>query len=53
MTDQQRRKNRLFIVLIFGMAIIPVLLAWVMGGQSTIYCWQDEQGAAYCSGGAD
>jgi hypothetical protein len=34
MTDQQKRKNRFFIILIFGMAIIPFLLAWVLNGKA-------------------
>jgi hypothetical protein len=33
MTNQQK-KNRLFILLIFGMAIIPFLIAWILGGKA-------------------
>lgn len=31
----QQKKNRLFILLIFGMAIIPVAIAWIMGGKAS------------------
>ncbi|MEQ1545393.1 hypothetical protein [Methyloglobulus sp.] len=33
MIDQQK-KNRLFILLIFGMAIIPFTIAWMLGGKA-------------------
>ena len=44
MTDQQLRKNRLFIVLIFGMAVIPVLLAWAMGGKAPFIAGRTNKG---------
>lgn len=31
----QRKKNRLFILLIFGMAIIPFAMAWILGGKAS------------------
>jgi hypothetical protein len=33
MTNNQQRKNRLLVLLIFGMTIIPFTIAWVMGGK--------------------
>lgn len=30
----QQKKNRLFILLIFGMAIIPFAIAWILGGKA-------------------
>ena len=30
----QKKKNRLFILLIFGMAIIPLAIAWILGGKA-------------------
>ncbi len=30
----QQKKNRIFILLIFGMAIIPVAIAWMLGGKA-------------------
>jgi hypothetical protein len=34
MLNNQQKKNRLLILLIFAMAIIPFLLAWVLGGKA-------------------
>jgi hypothetical protein len=34
MTDKQQRKNRLLVLLIFAMAIIPFAMAWMLGGNA-------------------
>jgi hypothetical protein len=34
MINQQKRKNRLFILLIFGMTITPLVTAWILGGKA-------------------
>lgn len=44
MTDQQLHKNRLLIVLIFGMAVIPALLAWIMGGKASFISGRTNKG---------
>jgi hypothetical protein len=44
MTKHQQRKNRLLIVLIFGMAIIPFLLAWIMGGKAPFIAGKTNKG---------
>ncbi len=31
----QQKKNRLFVLLIFGMAIIPFAIAWILGGKAS------------------
>ena len=35
-------KNRVFILLLFGMAIIPFLLAWMMNGNAPFYVRQNQ-----------
>jgi hypothetical protein len=44
MTDSQHKKNRLFIVLIFGMTIFPMAIAWILGGKAPFIEGQVNKG---------